>query len=44
MVTEYGVAKLRGKSMRQRALALIDIAHPDFRDELRHAAKQIKII
>lgn len=44
VVTEYGVAKLRGKSMRERALALIDIAHPDFRDELHHAAKKIKII
>lgn len=31
IVTEYGVADLRGKSIRQRALALIDIAHPDFR-------------
>jgi len=44
VVTEYGVAKLRGKSMRERALALINIAHPDFRDELRHAAKKINII
>lgn len=44
VVTEYGVAKLRGKSIRQRALALIDIAHPDFRDQLRHAAKKMKII
>ena len=44
VVTEYGVAKLRGKSMHQRALALIDIAHPDFRDELRYAAKKINII
>ena len=44
VVTEYGVAKLRGKSVRQRALALIDIAHPDFRDQLRYSAKQIKII
>jgi acyl-CoA hydrolase len=44
IVTEYGIAKLRGKSIRQRALALIDIAHPDFRDQLRHAAKKMKII
>jgi 4-hydroxybutyrate CoA-transferase len=44
VVTEYGVAKLRGKSVRQRALALIEIAHPDFRDQLRHSAKQMKII
>lgn len=44
VVTEYGVAKLRGKSMRERALSLISIAHPDFRDQLRHAAKQMKMI
>ena len=35
VVTEYGAAQLRGKSLRQRAEALIQIAHPDFRDELR---------
>ncbi len=39
VVTEFGVAKLRGKTARDRALALIEIAHPDFRDELRSAAK-----
>lgn len=44
VVTEYGVAKLRGKSMRERALALIEITHPDFRDELRQAAKGMNII
>ena len=38
VVTEYGVAQLRGKSARQRAQALIAIAHPDFRAELRAAA------
>ena len=41
VVTEYGVAQLRGKSARQRAEALIGIAHPDFRAELREAAKRI---
>ena len=35
VVTEYGVARLRGKTLRQRAGALIEIAHPDFREELR---------
>lgn len=35
VVTEYGIAQLRGKSLRQRAEALIAIAHPDFRAELR---------
>ena len=41
VVTEYGVAQLRGKSARQRAEALIGIAHPDFRQELRQAAAKI---
>lgn len=36
VVTEYGVAELFGKTMRQRAEALISIAHPDFRDSLWH--------
>lgn len=35
VVTEYGIAELKGKNLRERALALIAIAHPDFRDELR---------
>jgi acyl-CoA hydrolase len=38
VVTEFGVAQLRGRSARERALALIAIAHPDFRDELTEAA------
>ena len=33
-VTEFGVAQLKGKSMRERARALISIAHPNFREEL----------
>ena len=37
VVTEYGIAELKGKSIRQRARALIDIAHPDFREELGKA-------
>jgi len=40
IVTEYGVAELYGKTIRERANQLIRIAHPDFRDELTHAAKQ----
>ena len=39
VVTEYGIADLLGKSIRQRANALIGIAHPDFRGELLEAAK-----
>ncbi|MGJ5640633.1 acetyl-CoA hydrolase/transferase family protein [Formosa sp. S-31] len=38
VVTEYGVADLFGKNLRQRASALINIAHPDFREELERAA------
>lgn len=34
IVTEYGIANMRGKSLRERARALIDIAHPDFRKQL----------
>jgi acyl-CoA hydrolase len=41
VVTEFGVAQLRGKSAKQRAQALIDIAHPDFRAELRAAANKL---
>ena len=44
VVTEYGVAQLRGKSAKQRAEALIAIAHPDFRAELRDAARRIKLL
>jgi 4-hydroxybutyrate CoA-transferase len=37
VVTEYGIADLRGKTIRQRAQSLIDIAHPDFRNDLKNA-------
>jgi GNAT superfamily N-acetyltransferase len=40
VVTEYGTAYLYGKSIRERCLALIEIAHPDFRQELLTSAKQ----
>jgi acyl CoA:acetate/3-ketoacid CoA transferase beta subunit/RimJ/RimL family protein N-acetyltransferase len=39
VVTEYGVANLYGRTVRERALALTSIAHPDFRGELLDAAK-----
>lgn len=41
IVTEYGVANLRGKSTTERALALIEIAHPDFRETLWLQAKEL---
>lgn len=44
VVTEYGVANLRGKSTKERALALIGLAHPDFRGELTEAARRITLI
>ncbi|MFZ5968128.1 MAG: acetyl-CoA hydrolase/transferase family protein [Bacillota bacterium] len=43
VVTEYGVAALRGTSIRDRVKRLIDIAHPDFRDHLKEEAEQLKI-
>ena len=39
VVTEFGVAEMRGRSISQRAAALIGIAHPRFRDELTHEAR-----
>ncbi|MDX9716061.1 MAG: acetyl-CoA hydrolase/transferase C-terminal domain-containing protein [Thauera sp.] len=44
VVTEYGVAQLRGKTAKQRAEALIGIAHPDFRGELREAARKMSLL
>lgn len=35
VITEYGIAKLSGKTLKQRTHALIEIAHPNFRDELK---------
>jgi acetyl-CoA hydrolase len=43
-VTEYGVAELYGKTIRQRAQALISVAHPDFREELTRKAKELNYI
>ncbi len=42
VATEYGMVCLKGKSLRERARALISIAHPDFRGELRQYAKDVK--
>jgi 4-hydroxybutyrate CoA-transferase len=44
IVTEYGVANLRGKSLRERAKALIAVAHPDFRAALTEEAKNKGIL
>lgn len=44
IVTEYGIARLRGQTLSQRVKALISVAHPDFRDELTFAAKKQNIL
>lgn len=44
VITEYGIAYLHGKNIRERAMALISIAHPKFRGELIKQAKQNGII
>ena len=44
VVTEFGIAYLHGKSIRERALALIAIAHPKFRDALLAEAKSLKFL
>jgi acyl-CoA hydrolase len=44
VVTQYGAAYLHGKDLRERALALIAVAEPEFRDELERAAKERKLI
>jgi acyl-CoA hydrolase/GNAT superfamily N-acetyltransferase len=44
VVTEYGIAYLEGRSVRERAQALIDVAHPDDRASLVEAAKKRKIL
>jgi acyl-CoA hydrolase/GNAT superfamily N-acetyltransferase len=44
VVTEYGVASLRGKTVRERAISLIGIAHPRFRNELLEWAKERKLV
>ncbi|MEL4181008.1 acetyl-CoA hydrolase/transferase family protein [Roseateles sp. PN1] len=44
VVSEYGVAQLRGKSAKQRAQEMIAIAHPSFRAELTEQAKKLKLL
>jgi len=41
IVTEYGVAELYGKTIKQRAQALIRVAHPQFKDELERQAREL---
>ena len=44
VITEYGVADLHGRTLRDRAKALIEIAHPRFREELSAAARRLNLL
>lgn len=44
VVTEYGLVNLKGKSVPERAMAMISLAHPDFRDELERQAREHGLI
>ncbi|RLD06946.1 MAG: 4-hydroxybutyrate CoA-transferase [Chloroflexota bacterium] len=44
VVTEYGVADLYGKTIRERAQALINVSHPDFKEELTEQARELHYI
>ena len=44
VVTEYGAFNLFGKSLQERAMGMISIAHPDFRDELFYQAKEMGLL
>ncbi|MEN9506727.1 MAG: hypothetical protein RI958_2653 [Actinomycetota bacterium] len=44
VVTEYGVAELRGRTIRERVRALIGVAHPDFRDDLTRSAQELRYL
>jgi acyl-CoA hydrolase len=44
VVTEYGMVNLKGKSIPERARALISIAHPDYREELERKAREYRLI
>ena len=44
VVTEYGIAQLRGRTVRERVHALIAIAHPDFRKDLEAEARKLMLI
>jgi acyl-CoA hydrolase len=41
VVTEHGIAELRGKTLKERAAALLEVSHPDFKDELKAEAKRL---
>jgi len=44
VVTEYGMVNLKGKSVPERARALIGLAHPDFREQLEREARELRLL
>jgi acyl-CoA hydrolase len=44
VITEYGIADLHGRTLRERARSLIGIAHPRFREELEAAARGLNLL
>jgi acyl-CoA hydrolase len=44
VVSEFGCVNLFGKNLQERAMAMISVTHPDFRDELFHKAKELGLI
>jgi acyl-CoA hydrolase len=44
IVTENGAAQMRGRTTRERALALVSVAHEKFRDELEKAARDLSLL
>jgi acyl-CoA hydrolase len=44
VVTEYGMVNLKGRSVAERARALIGIAHPDFREQLERVAREHNVL
>jgi len=44
VVTEYGIVNLKGKSVAERAKALVALAHPDFRESLERQAREHGLI
>ena len=44
VVTEYGLVNLKGKSVAERAKALISLAHPDFREQLTREAREYRLV
>jgi acyl-CoA hydrolase len=44
VITEYGIADLHGRTLRERARGLIEIAHPGFREQLEAVARDLNLL